>query len=415
MSGQNTEALSINNFNIQDTMEMGMGNSQLLNDIMSPETSTANPEEIQEIVKNVEPPVPSEEALPKGKEIVKPEGEQNNPADAIMNFLGDSDNTEIEEKPKKNISDVSKGISEDVEQEQQQEQQEGTQFSALANDLFNLGVLTKDEEEEDVVINTPEEFLARFNTEKQKGAIEMVNNFIGQFGDEYQKAFDAIFVKGANPKEYFNTLSSIENFSQLDLTQESNQEIVVKQTLLEQGFDNEDVEAEIEKLKNYGDLEDTAKRHHKVLVKKEATKLQQLEQKAQLELQQKAMMREQYQNNVQAVLQEKLKTKEFDGIPLNPKLAGELQDFLLVDKWKTASGENLTDFDKTILELKRPENHEMKVKVALLLKILEKDPMLTTIQKTGVTKQSNQLFGALAKQVVNTKKSNSTQPTSWFK
>ena len=63
---------------------------------------------------------------------------------------------------------------------------------------------------------------------------------------------------------------------------------------------------------------------------------------------------------------DKVKEKEFDGIPINSNLANELQDFLLVDKWKTPSGETLTDFDRSILDLKRPENHELKVKVGLL-------------------------------------------------
>jgi hypothetical protein len=89
----------------------------------------------------------------------------------------------------------------------------------------------------------------------------------------------------------------------------------------------------------------------------------------------------------------------------------------LVDKYKTNSGETLTDFDRTILELKRPENHAMKVKLGLLLKILEKDPTLSTIQKTGVTKKSNELFGQVARQVEKsaTKGNKSSgNPTSWF-
>jgi hypothetical protein len=155
-----------------------------------------------------------------------------------------------------------------------------------------------------------------------------------------------------------------------------------------------------------------------VLVKKEAQKLAQMEQVAEQELQQKQAIKNQYINNVQQVLQDKLKSKEFDGIPINPKLANELQDFLLVDKYKTAGGETLTDFDRTILELKRPENHATKVKVALLLKILEKDPTLSTIQKTGVSKKSNELFGEVARQVTRTKSpSGSAQPSkqnSWF-
>ena len=84
-------------------------------------------------------------------------------------------------------------------------------------------------------------------------------------------------------------------------------------------------------------------------MKKQAAKLQELEQKAQHELAQKAQIKNLFIGNVQSVIQEKLKDKQFDGIPINPKLAGELQDFLLVDKYKTASGETLTDFDKMIL------------------------------------------------------------------
>ena len=66
---------------------------------------------------------------------------------------------------------------------------------------------------------------------------------------------------------------------------------------------------------------------NKGLVKKEAQKLQELEQKAEQQLQQKQYMKQQYIQNVQTVLQEKLKAKEFDGIPLNPQLTNELQDF----------------------------------------------------------------------------------------
>jgi hypothetical protein len=154
-----------------------------------------------------------------------------------------------------------------------------------------------------------------------------------------------------------------------------------------------------------------------VLVKKEAAKLQQLEQQKEMQLQQQAQYKQQYAANISNVLQDKLKAKEFDGIPLNPKLAGELQDFLITDRYKTPTGEMLTEFDRTILDLKRPENHEKKVKVGLLLKILEKDPTLSTIQKTGLTKKSNELFGEVARQAQKSSvKSGKSQVrnNSWF-
>ncbi len=276
-------------------------------------------------------------------------------------------------------------------------------------------MFTNEEDSEEEPITSPEQFLERFQEEKKKGAIEVVNNFIGQFGEDYQQAFDAIFVKGVDPKDYFGTYNAIQSFTDLDLSDEGNQIAVIKQTLADQDYDPEDITTEIERLKNYGDLESVAAKHHKVLIKKEAAKLQQLEEVRSKQLQQQAAFKQQYVQNVNSVLQDKLKAKEFDGIPLNSKLATELQDFLITDRYKTGSGEMLTEFDKTILELKRPENHEMKVKVGLLLKILEKDPTLSTIQKSGITKKSNELFGEVARQASKSSiKSSKSTPTSWF-
>jgi len=416
---------TIGNFSIQDTMEMGMGNQELLNDLFSPETASSNPDDVQPIIKDAEPATPpAKPAVPKGKEVTPVEDDADDKEKGqslISNFLGDNTDEDDEDddapapaaKAKAPVTDAT------ADDDADDSAPEGTQFTALANDLYKLGVFTSDDDEDQQPISTAEEFLERFNEEKKKGAIETVNNFIGQFGEDYQEAFEAIFVKGVNPKEYFGTYNEIVSFAEMDLSNESNQTKIIKQALSDQGFDPEDVETEVERLKNYGDLETVAAKHHKVLVKKEAAKLQQMEAKSEAELQQKAQIRNQYINNVQTILQEKVKTKEFDGIPINPKLAGELQDFLLVDKWKTPSGETLTDFDRAILDMKRPENHAMKVKLGLLMKMLEKDPTLSTIQRTGVTKQSNQLFGEVARQVSKAKTAGATggskaNPNSWF-
>lgn len=409
-------------FSIENTMEMGAGSAELLNDLMAPETSTGDPDGIQKIVKTIdEPPAPPTPPTPKGKEVVDKDEKDLTGQDLISNFLGNNE-TEGDGEDDDDDDDAPAAVPKKTEVDDADDNdepgEEVNQFAALSKDLFKLGVFSKDEDEDDVEINTPEEFLERFNAEKKKGAIEVVNNFIGQFGEDYQQAFDAIFVKGVNPREYFGTYNQIASFAEMDLSQEDNQIKVIKQALADQGFESEDIETEVERLKNYGDLETVATKHHKVLVKKEAQKLAKMEEKAEQELQQKQAIKNQYIQNVQSILQEKMKTKEFDGIPLNPKLANELQDFLLVDKYKTASGETLTDFDRTILELKRPENHAMKVKVALLLKVLEKDPTLSTIQKSGVTKKSDQLFGEVARHVTKTKsatKSGSSKPgNSWF-
>jgi len=374
---ENLDMPSFGNFSIENTMEMGAGNAELLNDLMSPETSTGSPDDIQKIVKEVEPATPDPKPdVPKGKEIVpKEDGKEPSGQDLISSFLGDNSSEEEEDAEdvdpqpvKKKAPAADKPAAEETESEEEEGDEQVSQFTALSRDLFKLGVFSKDEDEEDIDISTPEQFLERFQEEKKKGAIEVVNNFIGQFGEDYQQAFEAIFVKGVNPKEYFGAYNNVVSFSDMDLSQENNQVSVIKQALADQGFEPEDIDTEVERLKNYGDLESVATKHHKVLVKKEAQKLAQMEQKAEQELQQKQAIKNQYINNVQQVLQDKLKSKEFDGIPINPKLANE-------------------------------------------------DPTLSTIQKTGVTKKSNELFGEVARQVTKTKSSGGSQPSkqnSWF-
>ena len=421
---ENLDMPQLGNFSIQDTME-GIGSQQLLNDLLSPESATSNPDDIQDI-KNEPAPAPTKKTTSKQPAASEPEPEKKdeNPTKDIQSFLYGEDDEESEEEtndkpavaPAKKAAQTTDNQEDSKDDNEEGEEAPTSQFTALSRDLFKLGVFSKEEDEEEATIETPEAFLEKFQAEKKKGAIEIVDNFIGQFGEDYQKAFDAIYVKGVDPKDYFGAFNQIKSFTDMDLTQENNQVAVIKQALTDQGFEPEDVTTEVERLKNYGDLESVATKHHKVLIKKEGQKLQQMEQEREAQLQQQQAIKQQYYQNVNNVLQEKIKAKEFDGIPINTKLAGELQDFLVTDKYKTNSGETLTDFDRTILELKRPENHATKVKLALLMKIMEKDPTLSTIQKTGITKKSNELFGEVARQAQKSsvKSKPVTQPTSWF-
>jgi hypothetical protein len=407
-------------FSIEETMTAGAGDQQLFNDLISPETVSGNADDLKPVEekkkeeipekKNIEKKTP-EKKLPEKKEEIIPETEEDETKkgqNAISSFLEKEGDEEEEEE---------EVIPEKKEKIEGEEEPEPSKFNALAKDLFKLGVFTKEDDDDEPVISTPEEFLERFQNEGKKRATEALQTFIGKFGDDYQNAFDAIFVKGADPKEYFAAYNAAVDYAQMDMTKESNQEAVIRQALTDQGLDPEDVKTELERLKNYGDLETVAAKHHKVLVKKEALKLQQIEQKAEEDSKQKTIIKNQYITNVQNVLQEKVKAKEFDGIPINSKLANELQDFLLVDRWKTSSGETLTDFDRAILELKRPENHANKVKLGLLLKIMEKDPTLSVIQKSGITKKTNEIFSETAKQVTKGKANvadGSVKKNSWF-
>lgn len=410
------EGLSQMNFSIEETLEMGAGNQELLQGLMDPESVTGDGDGLEPIVKTVEDTTTQRVQTTDQTTTLKTTEETTTrqPNKDIEKFLyGDEEEEEEEEEtpPAPPASQSDEG------EEGEGGDQPSVQFSALAKDLFNLGIFTPEEGEEDVEIDTPEAFLERFELEKKKSANQILENFLGQFGEEYQRAFEAIYLKGVNPRDYFGTMEKVSNFAQLDMSVEANQEKVVRQALMEQEFDTEDIDAEVERLKSYGDLEDVSKRFHKVLIKKESKALEDKEREAQQKLQMKQQVRNEYIQNVTTILQEKLKSKSFDGLPINPSIANELQDFLLVEKYKTPAGETLTDFDRAILELKRPENHEKKVKIALLMRMLEKDPSLSALQKVATTKKVDKLFSEVARQSSGaTKKSASTQssPSKWF-
>lgn len=68
-------------------------------------------------------------------------------------------------------------------------------------------------------------------------------------------------------------------------------------------------------------------------------------------------------------------------------------DYLYTKKWKTPSGELLTDWDKFVLETKNPENIAKRVKMALLAL---NDFDFSSIKKTAITGKSSELFSKLA-------------------
>lgn len=398
---------SFGNFSIENTSEMSLGNQELLDNFLD-DTPPSNTEEVT-LIKEKSTTQPKKKEEPKKEEKVKNNEDSNK---GLKTFLSDDEGEEEEEEvdPKSK----KKEEEEDSEEEGKETVKENNTFSILSKELFNLGVFNKDDEEDEIEIKTPEEFLDRFKQEQKKGAFAEINRFLGQFGPDYQDAFNAIYVKGVDPKSYFTTYNKIENIAGLDLKEENNQIAVIKQYLVDQNFESEDIDGEVERLKNYGDLENVANRYHKVLIKNEAAKLQKMEAESEAKIRQQTEQRNLYVKNITNSLQNKIKTKEFDGIPLNPNLAKDVQDFLVQERYQTKDGEKLTEFDKTILDLKKPENHEKKIKLALLLKIMEKDPTLSTIQKAGLTKKSDGLFADLTRKDKAAKTEKTEKQNSWF-
>lgn len=334
---------------------------------------SGNPDDVQVNPKKKSSTTGTSTTKPPVKQQKEEEGkdqEDINFSSEDVDLFGEEEKEEEESSTTTETTTIAQVVSK--EEEEQNEEGEGEEedntLSLLGQDLLKIGIFSKDEDEKDEDFNfkDPQALLERFQYEKKKGISEVLDSFLSKFGDDRREMFDAIFVNGVEPKEYLATFTKLEDLAGLDLSIEANQKKVYKEYFLRQGFSEEKAEARVQKALINGELEEDSALFHSKLVEQDGKELaNQKEAKEKQQLAQKRMDVE-FANNVGKILNEKLKEKEFDGVPLSPQIAQKAYSFLNDKKYKLPSGEQLTEFDKLILELKRPENHATKVKLALL-------------------------------------------------
>lgn len=311
----------------------------------------------------------------------------------------------------------------DTGEEEQNQAQKTNVYNAIAQELATHGIFTPDEGEEDgIPVETPEELLERFQLEARKQAGQVIDKFIERFGDDYKDMFTNVFVNGVPPADYLARYTKIDNINNLDIADESNQEKVVRELYRTEGRSSEYIEKRVGQLKSYGDLADEAEEAKRILMDREMKGIEEAGRRKQEELQRKNAIKAQYFQNVEEVLNEKLKAKDFDGIPIDKRFADQTFGYLTRDKYKTPDGQLLTEFDRDILDLNRPDKHELKVKVAMLMQLLKEDPTLSRLSKKAVSKKTSELFSGLKKAASNSdnqaekkKPGDKSQVTSWFK
>lgn len=411
------------NFNIEDTHDAGENElDDFLND---EETVNGNTDGIipkgtdevhqpnetipgapkQNPKKNI-PPVKSNTLEEKEAEAAKKKKEEE---DAFNNYLDDPDLSEEEKAKAQKKHDVSPD-SEDKDNLENED--EG--IKSFAEELYKMKFFTKDSDDEEIP-TTPDELIEKLQDEKQKGAEQLVDELAGRHGEEYREAFYAMFVNGVHPKDYLTKFSEIQSFKGLDMTDENNQVRVVETGLRKQGWEEEDITSEVQRLKNNSDLEAVSGRYHKALMKTEEVSLKKLEETAKINTERIEAADKQYYDNLNTILSKAIKEKDINGIPVTKELAQKAFNMAYVKKWTLPkSKEEITDLERIFLETKKPENHELRTQISLLFaqtfegwepgKKLTLD--LSKIQKKAVSTESSELFHSL----VRNKKQNGIAP-----
>jgi len=363
-------------------------------------------------------------AAPKELEKIDEEEEKKKAAEKKKEAPKEKEKEKEEEKTKSAVEMVetlfSEGEEDEEEEEEEQEEKEektkeapeGNQFESFSEELYKLNVLTADEDEEPVLAKTGEDLLALLNREKQKGGIQWVEEFLEKHGEDRRELFDAIFIKGVDPKEYLPVYNQAQALENLDLTQEKNQEKVVREFYKRANVPEEKIDTKIQRLKDIAELQSEAEDFHPQLLEQDKQKAADVAAAAEEQLKNKAAIEQVYKDSLLGLMKEKGKGKDIDGLPISPKVMQEAYDFLVTKKWKLADGSLLTDFDKFVLETKKPENIEKRLKIALLEKA---GWDFSKIQAKAISTKTNELFNSLAQKEKNIKQKTkqTTEPSVW--
>lgn len=385
--------------------ETASGGQQLIDSFLNDEPITSDPKEVTPTGEE-DNSEKQERKKPEGKSKEEDGDDDNFDINSLIEEEDDDDDNDEEGEPEekdqsKKKKDPKKEKEESSNEEQDQEENSDDEddeepqnpFTSLSRDLIKLGVFEEDEE-----LNIPEsdqEFLERFNLEAQKRAQYSLESYLGRFGEDRQNLFKAIYEQGVEPQAYLESFVRLENYAELDLEKEANQEKVVRASMKNQGFDSEDIDTEVERLKEYGDLENVSKKYHKVLVRQESKKLEEQAYNAQQKLLQEKQKKDYFISSVKQILDSKLKERNFDGIPLTPVVKEKVETYLTNEAWKLPSGELISDFDKFLLDLQLPENYSTRVKIALLA-LNNFDLSKVSKTSSASSKEASELFESLA-------------------
>ncbi len=278
-----------------------------------------------------------------------------------------------------------------------------------------MGVFLGEEDEQGVesitLAKTPEEFKDLFENQMASGMRKQLQNFlVNKHGDSGLEAFEAIYVNGIDPREYFSVSTEIEDLENINIEDEDAQEQIVREFYRRNNIPEEKIDKKIKSLKDTANLQSDAEDLLPQLIEQNKQILRDKENQLKAKAQEESQKDNIYKSSVTKILQEKLKEKEFDGLPLNDKSAQAAFDFLYNKKWVAPNGEKLTDFDVFILESKKPENISDRIKIALLK---QNNFDFSKIEKKAASKQAVKYFASFAEKKSGEKKKETVEENSW--
>ena len=299
----------------------------------------------------------------------------------------------VEEKKTKSTSKKNKQETEEVEEEEEENEEETSQVTALFDAIAEELSWEFTEEEEEDKPKTVEELVNYFK--------DVINEQSKpEYASEEVAKLDEFVRNGGRLEDYF-TVSTDIDFENIDMDDENNQKLVLKELLAKKGYSDKQITKKIERFEDAGVLEDESKdaiEELQEIAEKEKEKLLEDQKKQKEEIMQRQ------QKFFDDVVGEIKSLDNIRGIKIPPKDKKELLAYIFK---ADANGKTQyqKDYSKSVRNLIESAYFTMRG-----------DTLLDAAKKQGTSSAIKNLKNSLRSTSVskNTKRINSSSSNSIF-
>lgn len=264
-------------------------------------------------------------------------------------------------------------------------------FNSLLKSLEKKGIMRPTNS--DWKVESEDDLIQRFEYEGQMRASEMLDSLFSKYGENNRKFVEDIVLKGLDPFSYLESAKDIATLENLDVDDEDNlRQVYLEYEVQILGNSIDKAKKNLKRIEDSGDLEDEGRDAYEELKKLKEIQLERNIKVKEQEEKQKNLFKQQTKVAIESFLKDSLKTKNFDGVQVTSQDASDMMDYLTIDRYQLPDGSTISEFDKDLLELRRPENLKTKMKLALLLKNKLK---LDRIKLDEKSNESTSLFNSL--------------------
>jgi hypothetical protein len=322
------------------------------------------------------------------------EEQENEPYVDGLEFLNSRNKSTPVQSDDEDDEDEEYEEEEDEDSEEESESSDNP-YAIFAKGLADIGRFEFDEDEDPNAIEWNEDtFIEKFDETVDNTAWARMEELATEaYGEEGIRLIEDLFINKVPVHEYlasFQTQQSVEN---LDLSNERNQVELVRYYLksVVGETDEEEIQDQINYMKNNETLEKKAANFQQKLVTNEYKMRERMAAESQARQQQMEEFENQRIQMYSEIAEEAVQNGELNGLPFNNKDYNKVLNAALSKDYVLPNGQKITPFEYKLALLRKDD----PVKYLQLVKLVEDDLDLTPVMNKGVTEKTNEIFKGL--------------------